>query len=115
MISRKMLSDSEAAIVFQLHAGGVRRAEISSLMGVPEKRLFDRGLERRGRGTLAHPSLVKLPRRQGKNGGRPRKGREVDPTPEQIRERAAECIARREAKLMDFHTEDGEGRTSREA
>ena len=99
--------------MFQLHAGGVRRAEISSLMGVPEKRLFDRGLERRGRGKLAHPSLVELPRRQGKNGGRPRKGVEVDPTPDEIRERAAECIARREAKLMDFHTADGGKKTSR--
>ena len=107
MVSRRMLSDSEAAIVFQLHAGGVRRADISSLMGVPEKRLFDRGLERRGRGKLAHPSLEHLPRRQGKGGGRPRNGSRVDPTPDEIAQLAAECIARRGPQCLDFHSAAG--------
>ena len=90
-----------------MHARGVRRSEISTLFGVPEKRLFDRGLERRGRGKLAHPSLEHLPRRQGQGGGRPRKGSRVDPTPDEIAQLAAECIARRGVQCLDFHSDAG--------
>ena len=105
--AQRMLTDSEVGVVFDMHGRGVRRSEIATLMGVSEKRLFDRGLERRGRGTLAHPSLVNLPRRQGKNGGRPRNGSRVDPTPDEIRELAAECIARRGVQCLDFHSAGG--------
>lgn len=67
----------------------MKRAEIADAVGIPQYRLFDRGIEQRldadgnPRGTLAHPRLVDLPSRQGAHGGP--KMNAVDPTPDEIR------------------------------
>ena len=107
MVNRRMLTDSEAAMVFRWVADGVKRPEIADRLGVTQGSLFDRTCESRGRGKLSHPSLAELPRRQGRGGGRPRNGTVIDPTPEQIAEMVAGYRSRKADRCLDFHTENG--------
>lgn len=78
------LTDEQAYEIFVLWDGGASRSEIADRFGVPVHRIFDRHLEERGRGRLAHPKLADLPIRQGRGGGRKR-----PPTPNEIAARAA--------------------------
>jgi hypothetical protein len=93
----RKITDEEAGLVFQWVAEGLTRPEIAGRLGVTQGSLFDRGRIGRGRGQLAHPSLQHLPRRQGKNGGRPRGPTDGEddrgPSPELIRQRCLEIQA----------------------
>ena len=79
----KQLSDGEALIVFDMWSAGHSRQEISDAVGVSASALFDRTREARGKGRLPHPSLAFLPDRRGQGGG-PKAGNTVDPTPREI-------------------------------
>lgn len=95
----RMLTDAEACQIFVMYAGGVSRTEIAATFDVPIHRIFDRRLEARGRGKLAHPKLAHLPIRQGCGGG-PRAI--VDPTPAEIESRAAAIRAQRGTTSRDM-------------
>lgn len=88
-MAKECLSDSEVGAVFEMVELGLTRSEIAERVGVPQHRLFDRTVEQRRRGTLAHPRLAHLPHRQGKGGGR-----RVAVTPQEIALRAAEVRQR---------------------
>jgi hypothetical protein len=84
------LSDEKMEQIRQMWSRGCSRAEAIAVAGVSGARLFDRGLEARGRGHVAHPSLREwpLPPQQGRGGGRQwereRSENGGDPTSEQI-------------------------------
>ena len=91
------ISDEKMDAVRAMWASGASRAEVIAFAGVTAGRLFDRGLEARGKGYFCHPSLRDnpLPSRQGLGGGRrcgedfiPRdpSGEEIAQACEQIRE-----------------------------
>ena len=85
----RAITDEECDSVFRWRAEGVTRVEIARRLHIPAGSLFDITREARGRGHLAHPRLIHLPRQQGQNGGRPwgtvAEAAERDPTPAEIR------------------------------
>ena len=92
------ITDEQAFEIYWLWEHGVSRQEIAERIGYSAQRIFDRNVERRGKGRPLHPLLTKLPRHQGRGGGRRPgkawKGR--DPSPQEIALRCAEVLARRE-------------------
>jgi GNAT superfamily N-acetyltransferase len=96
MTTPKMLSDAEMLELEQRWAAGESRAAISERFGIPVSRLFDKNLEKRQRGKLAHPRIALLPDRRGQGGGAPRKDGDNsfrDPDPPTIARRC-EAIQR---------------------
>lgn len=87
------LTDEQAYEIFVLWDGGASRSEIADRFGVPVHRIFDRHLEERGRGRLAHPKLADLPIRQGRGGGPKR-----SPSPQDIAARAAAIRTNRSSR-----------------
>lgn len=87
------LSDDDAFKIFVLYLDGVSRREISEKFDVAPYRVFDRHVEERSKGTLAHPMFRHLPKRQGAGGGRP--WHEPEMPEDEIWQRAAEVRSRR--------------------
>ena len=82
------ISDEKMDAIRVMWANGATRAEVVAFAGVTAGRLFDRGIETRGKGVFCHPSLKDnpLPSRQGLGGGR-RSGEDFiprDPTGPEI-------------------------------
>lgn len=92
----KFLTDAQMDELEARWASGQSRQQISDWCGIPSGRLFDKGLEDRRKGVLAHPRLKTLPCRQGKGGGRaPGDGFDpIPPAPSEIRRRCQEIQSR---------------------
>ena len=89
------LPDEPAFELFCMYEGGASREECLQAFGLKPHQVFDRQIEARGKGRLAHPMFVHLTPRQGSGGGRPWHRSEMSET--EIYARAAEVRSRRPA------------------